>query len=289
VTAPATFSPNGDGVAETAAIRWTSDESASGTVSLLRGSTVLRRWSVSSSFGSTITWNGRTTSGASVSDGPVRIRVAVRDRAGNLTTTDRVITLDRTLGFATWSRHFYPQDHDALAATSKFTFRLVRAASVSLRVVAADGHVVRTVWTDRSMAAGAKSWTWDGRIAGGAFAAPGRYQAVVTARSWVGTTELRRAVVVDAFIVSAPASVKAGSAFTLHLRSTEPLSVRPSVTLAQSGRPAVTKSVTRLADGSYTVTFTSAPGVTGAATLTISAKDSGGRTNATVIRIPVVG
>jgi len=289
VTAPATFSPNGDGVAETAAIRWTSDESASGTVSLLRGSTVLRRWSVSSSFGSTITWNGRTTSGASVSDGPVRIRVAVRDRAGNLTTTDRVITLDRTLGFATWSRHFYPQDHDALAATSKFTFRLVRAASVSLRVVAADGHVVRTVWTDRSMAAGAKSWTWDGRIAGGAFAAPGRYQAVVTARSWVGTTELRRAVVVDAFIVSAPASVKAGSAFTLHLRSTEPLSVRPSVTLAQSGRPAVTKSVTRLADGSYTVTFTSAPGVTGAATLTISAKDSGGRTNTTVIRIPVVG
>ena len=124
VTAPATLSPNRDGLADAVAIKWTSDETASGTVSLLRGSTVLRRWSVSASTGSTITWNGRTTSGASVSDGPVRIRVAVRDRAGNLTTTDRILTVDRTLGFPSWSRHFYPQDRDALAATSTLSFKL---------------------------------------------------------------------------------------------------------------------------------------------------------------------
>jgi flagellar hook assembly protein FlgD len=289
VTASTSVSPNGDGVADKATIRWTSDESASGTVSLLRGTSVLRRWTVSGSTGSTIIWDGRTTSGASVSDGAVRIRVAVRDRAGNLTTSDRLITVDRTLGFPSWSRHFYPQDRDALAPTSTVKFRLTRSAVVSMRILAADGHVVRTIWTDRSMAAGTKSWIWDGRVTGGALAAPGRYQALITARSSVGTSELRRWVVADAFLVTAPASVPAGASFTLRFRTVEPLSVRPTATLVQAGRSPVTKAVTRLADGSYAVTFTAASGVTGVASVTISAKDSGGRTNTTVVRVPVAG
>ena len=289
VAASTTISPNGDGVADRATIRWSSDERASGTVYVLRGSTVLRRWTVSGSTGSTITWNGRTTSGASISDGPVRLRVAVRDRAGNLTATDRIVHIDRTLGFPAWTRHFYPQDHDALAATARISFRLARSASVTLRIVAADGRVVRTVWTGRWMRAGTKTWTWDGRITGGAFAAPGRYQAVVTARSAVGTSEVRRWVVADAFLVSAPAKVAAGRTFTLRLRSLEPLSVRPTATLGQPGKTAVTKTVTRLADGSYSVTFTAAAGVSGIATVSVTAKDSGGRTNTTVVRLPVAG
>jgi hypothetical protein len=37
------------------------------------------------------------------------------------------------------------------------------------------------------------------------------------------------------------------------------------------------------------VTFTAASGVAGAATVTISARDSGGRTNTTVVRLSVAG
>jgi hypothetical protein len=111
----------------------------------------------------------------------------------------------------------------------------------------------------------------------------------VTARSSVGTSELRRWVVADAFLVTAPATVSSGTSFTLRVTTVEPLSVRPTATLGQSGKPAVTKTVTRLADGTYAVTFTAASGLTGVATVTISAKDSGGRTNTTVVRLSVTG
>ena len=47
----------------------------------------------------------------------------------------------------------------------------------------------------------------------------------------------------------------------------------------EPGKSPVTKTVTRRSDGSYAVTFTTAAGVTGAASVTISAKDSRGRMN----------
>jgi hypothetical protein len=51
----------------------------------------------------------------------------------------------------------------------------------------------------------------------------------------------------------------------------------------------VSKTVTRLADGTYSVTFTAVPDGTGAATVTIRAKDSAGRTNTTIVRLTVTG
>ena len=90
--------------------------------------------------------------------------------------------MDRTAGFLRWSGSFFPQDGDALAATARLTWRLTRAATTTLALYDASGGLVRTVWTNRSQAAGTRTWTWDGRLADGTYAPQGAYTAMLTVR-----------------------------------------------------------------------------------------------------------
>ena len=285
---PAAFSPNGDGIADRTVIRWTSSERASGTVAILSGSGVLRHWTLTNTVGGAAAWDGRTTTGLAVPDGHYRVRVQLRDRAGNLTTTVAIVTVDRTLRAVSWSGGFFPQDGDRLARTSRLSVTLARTATVNVRIVDAAGVTVRAVWTNRTFTAGTRSFTWDGRTSSGAYAPPGRYVAIVTATSSLATTEIRRAVVADAFAMSAPASTRVGATLTIRFRSIEVLSTRPVVSFTQPGKATIARAATRLADGSYRVTFTVASGPAGTATLRVSARDSRGGTNVTTRRIAVL-
>jgi hypothetical protein len=223
-----------------------------------------------------------------VADGRYTFRVTVKDAAGNRTVVNRTITVDRTAGFLRWSRSFHPQDGDSLLPTSRLSFVLTRTATTTLRLYDAKGALARTVWTNRVLAAGTRTWTWNGRLADGSYVPQGGYTARLTVTSALGTQLLARSVWVAAFAVTPPATpVRAGETFTVRFSAVEPLSTRPVVAWTRPGRAAVTVTATRLANGTYTATFTVVAGAAGTGSVRITAKDSGGRVNALVLPVQV--
>ncbi len=279
---PAAFSPDGDRAADTTAIRWSADEPVTATVKIYRGTTLVRSFAVTrAATTGAIRWDGKDRSGRKVADGTYQARIQLTDAAGNRGAGAVAVKVDRTAGWLRWGpTAFYPQDGDTLARTSKVTFRLSRTASTTLQVVDATGAVVRTAWTNRRLAAGTPGWTWDGRNGAKVFVARGTYTAVLTATSALGTTTLRRSIVVDAFSVRPSATtLTAGQVLTVKFTTVEPLKTRPLVTFTQPGRAPVAKTATLVSTGRYTVSFKVAAGGAGAATLRIAARDSSGRPN----------
>ena len=196
--------------------------------------------------------------------------------------------MDRSAGFLRWSRSFYPHDGDALLPTSRLSFTLARTATTTIGLYDADGTLVHTVWSNRAVAAGTRSWTWNGKLADGSYAPQGGYTARLTVTSSLGTQVLSRPVRASAFAVTPSATtVKPGTSLVIRFSTIEPLATRPVVTWTQPGRSAVTITSTRLADGTYRATFTVAAGGDGAGAIRISAKDSGGRVNAMTVPIRV--
>jgi len=282
------FSPNRDGAADSVVLGWTGPETVTGTASIWRGATRVRSWKVTAGTGGSVTWNGRTTAGAAVVDGRYRFRVDVKDRGGNRTVVNRTITVDRTAGFLRWSQSFFPQDGDPLLPTSKVTFRLTRTAATTLRLYDANGVLVRTVWTGRRLAAGSRSWTWNGKLADGTSVPQGRYEARLEATSSIGTQQLSGSVWAAAFAATpSAATVRVRGRLTIRFATIEALSTRPAVSWTQPGRATVTVKATRLADGTFRATFRVFPGKAGAGKVRISAKDSGGQVNAMVLPIRV--
>ncbi|HEX7472405.1 MAG TPA: FlgD immunoglobulin-like domain containing protein, partial [Candidatus Limnocylindrales bacterium] len=277
---PSPISPNGDGTADSAVLHWASSEPVSGTVSVRHGARVVRGWSLAGRAGGTIAWNGRDAKGHTVPDGAYRVRVDGFDATGNRTIVERTVVVDGSAGFLRWATSaFDPQDGDQLQPTSRLTFRTTRTARVSLAIVDARGVVVRGVWAARTVTAGAHGWTWDGRGTGGAFVAPGSYTAILTVTSPFGTTTLRRAVFAGAYLITPLATtLMAGTTLTLAFRTIETLRGRPVVTFRETGLAPVSRTATRLSDGSYRVTFPVRPGK-GPASVLIAAVDSGGHVN----------
>jgi hypothetical protein len=116
----------------------------------------------------------------------------------------------------------------------------------------------------------------------------GRYTLELTATGSLGTTVLRRAVVLDAFVATPSATaVAAGQTLAVRFRSAEPLARTPRASFTQSGRAAVAMTVTRLADGSYRATVRVAAGAPGPAKVTMSGVDVAGGRNTTSLVITV--
>ena len=285
---PAAISPDADGVADSARLAWTASESATGMLRVLRGTTVIRSWTIGGTAGA-VAWKGRDAAGRTVADGRYTVAITGWDALFNRATTAIPLVVDRTVGRFGWDRAaFYPQDGDRLVPTATVSVRVARSARLSLRVLDASGAVVRTAWSNRAFAAGTAAWRWDGRTGSRAWAPSGRYVAELTAVGPYGTTVLRRSVVADAFIVT-PATVapRAGSRLSVTFRSVEPLAAAPTATFRQAGGALVRMSVTRLSGGSWRATVTVAAGAPGPATVTLLGRDSAGGRNSTTLGVTV--
>ena len=279
LTTPRSFSPNGDGTADTARLAWTASEHVTGTIRVERGTTIVRSWAITKATSGAVGWNGRTASGAAVADGTYTVRVTGRDAAGNAASTTSTVVVDRTLSTLRWSAAgFYPQDGDAITARSTISVALARTAVVTGGIYAGT-TLVRPFWSNVTLKAGPHGWTWDGRTASGTFVKPGVYTARVSARTALGTTTLTRSIVVDAFDVTLSATtLRAGGTLTVTLRTIEPLRTVPTVTFSQAGRTAVRKTATSLGSGRYRVTFAVLAG-SGPARIDILARDSANGVN----------
>jgi flagellar hook assembly protein FlgD len=283
---PGALSPDGDDVADRVRLRWAADEPATGTLRVLRGTRVVRSWTIDGT-GGTVAWDGRDAAGRVAADGRYAVSVTGSDALENRTTSSVPLVVDRTAGWLRWDpTAFHPQDGDRLAPTATVSVRVARATRLTLQVLDASGAVVRTAWRDREMARGTASWRWDGRAADGAWAPPGRYVAELTAVGPYGTTVLRRAVVADAFTAALSSETpRAGSRLSVTFRSVEPLATVPSATFRQAGGAPVRMAVVRLADGSWRATV--AAGGPGPATVTLLGRDTGDGKNRTTLTVTV--
>jgi flagellar hook assembly protein FlgD len=279
-TAPASFSPNRDGASDTARLAWTSNESITGTARVYRGTTLVRSWTIAGGTSGAVTWTGTNSAGALVADGTYSFRVTARDAAGNLTVRTAAVKVDRTLSTLRWSAPaFYPQDGDRIAAASKVTFSTARSATVSAAIYAGS-TLIRTIWTNRTLAAGPHVWTWNGRNNAGALVDRGTYVVKVTATSAIGTTSLTRSVVADAFSTTVSSgAVAAGQTLTVTVATTEALRASPTIAFIQPGKAAVRKTAVSLGGGRYRASFVVVAGAAGTGSIVISARDTAGGLN----------
>ena len=286
--AAAAISPDGEGIADTVRLRWTSAEPTRGILRVLRGTTMVRAWAIDGVSGGA-TWNGRDAAGRTVADGRYTVAVTASDALANRATARIHLVVDRTVGTLRWDRTaFSPQDGDRLLPTATITVRVARATRLTLRVLDASGAEIRVAWRDRAFAAGTAAWRWDGRTSDGAWAPQGRYVAELTAVGPYGTTVLRRSIAAAAFVATPlTATPAAGSVLTVTFRSVEALAAPPTAALRQAGGKPVRMSVTRLSGGSWRATVTVAGGAPGPATVTLLGRDAAGGRNRTTLVVTV--
>ena len=284
------FSPDGDGWQDRVVLRVDGGEPVGAAISIRdRSGRIV--WSASAplSAAPTVTWKGRDRRGRTLKDGTYRLLAKVTDAAGNRSTLSGTVRIDRTAGFLHPTPGlFFPHDGDALARTTKVSFKLRGRATTTLRVIDAKGAIVRTAWKARVRPAGATVWVWDGRDGRGAMLPRGVYRLELMATAGGTTQVVRRAVQMDAFAIAPSSSAPTpGSRLMLVIRSAEPLDTPPRVTIAQPGATARTVTAARLADGRYRAVLTLATGVTGSAIITVKGVDIQGKANATVLKLSV--
>jgi peptidoglycan-N-acetylglucosamine deacetylase len=117
----------------------------------------------------------------SASDGPITLRATATTSGGPVAATEGVV-VDNTapnVGVVIVPRWFSPNG-DGRKDVAHARVTLSEPASVTVRVVNADGVVVRTLASGASAPKGTSSFTWNGR-AGGRRAPDGRYGIVARA------------------------------------------------------------------------------------------------------------
>jgi hypothetical protein len=215
------------------------------------------------------------------------LEAELTDASGNRVVQRQPVTVDRTVGKLRWAPTAFLPDGDALAEEAGLSFRLTREATMSLRIEDATRRIVRNAWKDKAGDAGTVSWTWDGRDGHRDLVAPGRYVAVLSVEGKLGASELRRTVIVDAFLVTlSTRDPAAGDTVTATIRSEEPLRSAPTITFTQAGLAPVKVKATKTGPGTYAATLSVAAGP-GPATIVVAARDTGGGTNVTRLAVTV--
>jgi len=150
------ISPNGDRQADQTTLSWAADERISGTARMLgRDNATVRRWTVAGATAGSWVWNGKNAAGATVADGRYTLRLVGLDRAGNQTTRDLQVRVDRTIRSLAWARSaFTPR----AGQKDRFTLVLRRKATVTVAIYQGS-TLVRRIWTGRALAAGTYGWT----------------------------------------------------------------------------------------------------------------------------------
>jgi hypothetical protein len=241
--APGTFSPNGDGQADSAKIRFEPGESGTARVSVIGDADkVLRRltdWSAVGAAAQSVTWDGRISVGGKLvaaPEGRTVVEIAMRDLAGNSAQVRRAVIVDRTLGFSAATPQICSPNGDGVRDTVAVAFKLTRGADVTVSLDR-GADVLRTIKAGE-LAAGPQSLTWDGKVAGGAYAESGKYDLRVTAHSSVGVTSVAEPLTVDRFrprfSVPATASATLGKTARVAFSVRDPYSATVKVTVAVS-------------------------------------------------------
>ncbi|MFL5758008.1 MAG: OmpL47-type beta-barrel domain-containing protein [Chloroflexota bacterium] len=286
---PATFSPNGDGLADTVGIRHQLSEPAVVTARVVdAGGTLVRSFATPAQGPGAVVWDGRRTDGTFAPRGVYTVSLTARDRAGNVSgsLTTSVALYPDFVGGTRSTGIFFPQDGDAVAKTVTIGFTLRAAATVRLEVLDATGKVVRTIVA--SKAAGAAQVSWNGRTNAGTYAPQGKYVLRVTASSGTLHETKQFGVTAAAFAITPSATVaRRGQTLTVTAVSAEPLSTTPRLVVHQPGLAAYGYTMCHVSGSTWRVTFTVHSGSTGTVGLAVVARDRSSAVQSSVVWIPL--
>ena len=239
---PASFSPNGDGQAETASVSYSPAEACSIRVGILdAGGDVVRwlqGWHAREARSYTVSWDGRVTSGSGLvaaAEGVYRFDVERRDEAGNIARQGLKVTLDKTLarpgrhpGHDLPGRRRRPRHHQARihadAQGRRHGARRWSATRSSARWRWATSPPARTRWCGT-----------DGPAPASTSPAPGP-TFTVTAVSAIGESSVTKGLVVDLYrprlYAAAGKTTSAGTATKLSCKAVDPFSAKVDVSYA---------------------------------------------------------
>jgi flagellar hook assembly protein FlgD len=284
-TAPVVFSPNGDGVADSARFGFTSTEAGSilGKVRNAAGTTIGSFTQAMPAGAGSATWDGATSAGGTAPDGTYSVALAPRDRAGNVGASIATsVDVYKALGFVKASvSAFYPSDLDTLSRTVRFSFVLASPATVTTDLLGPTGAVVRPLLAAVEMAAGSSTWTWDGRLANGKLAPRGTYRLRVQATDGTRSVTQAAKVTLDAFRMTISDTTPGrGQLVTIKVVTTEKLATLPKIRVEQPGVARRIVATHKVATSTYAVTVRLARGGTaGTLGFKVVATDSKGGSN----------
>jgi flagellar hook assembly protein FlgD len=256
------FTPNGDGVTDTMALKFTVDKEAfvDMVVRNSNGDVVRTLTGWSPGGAGSANWDGRNSSGQFVADGGFTVTATPRNRAGsegNTRTTDvNVFTTMKSPSVA--PAHFYASDGDSLASQSNMKVTLQAPAKLWWKVVDKNGSVVRTFVNGVDSSAGQQTATWDGKDNAGNYVADGTYYSVTTTETSAGTYYHSLPIDMKAFRLTTAAlmPLKKGAKVKFYVYTAEPLSARPKVRVTWPGLAPKTFSTSAVAGGGYSVAIT---------------------------------
>lgn len=276
------FAPNGDGYRETVALTATNSEPGGFTVRVRNSAGALvRKYTVANGSGpTTVTWDGRNSSGSVVPDGQYILRISPSDPFGNTGVaaerTVRVISALRSV--ASSKVLFYPQDLDSLAKTTTLSFVLARPMNVTWTLRSAAGAIVSTHYDAVARPTGTTSWAFDGRRTDGTMLPTGRYVSYVLATD--GSVTATQAVAFDAqAFVLRPSDTTPGRGQLITMRATtaEPLSTAPRLYITQPGKATWSVAMTKTSSTTYKATVRlKKGGRSGTASFQVRGRDSKG-------------
>ncbi len=288
VTAPAVFTPNGDGVGDTLPIAYDLSAPATLAASVVSGTgQVVRYMAVPVAAGAgRITWDGTNDAGVVVPDGAYAIRltpVGLNGLAGGtVQLSARVLTAIK--GARAVPAVFYPLDHDGIADRTSLSMTLTQPATVTWTVEDMHGRTVRTFWRDQVSPAGTWTAPWngtgDGATPGTYVALPaGEYLSVISATTPAGTILTRTAVWMLPFRLVAAAAASPGQTVSVTILSAEPLRAAPRLTVIQPGLSAYAVTATRTsANGlAFRAVFRLRAGSAGPVSLRVAGTELSGR------------
>jgi flagellar hook assembly protein FlgD len=240
----------------------------------------------------TVSWNGRDGAGKALPDGRYTVTLAPVDVAGNPGDTAGAVAVDVYAALSALARtpgQFFPQDADTLAPRTKATWTLLAPATVTVDVRDKAGTVVRTAYADRSLPAGATSWSWNGRRDDGTFAPRGLYRIVVQATNGTQRAVQAVTVIADAFkLTTSVTTAVRGRSMTITARTSEPLSSTPVLVITEPGLAARTVTMTKVSSTTWTAKLTPKTSAdAGTLSLRVKAKDSLGGANASIVKLPL--
>ena len=288
---PASFSPDGDGIADKLVIDHKLSEPAYVDVNISdAGGSSVRRFSDWSEQGpgSTV-WDGLNDGGKRVADGLYHVSLTPRDKAGNTGASHSINALVlTTLRAPTRSRPAIDvRDGDSLATSVRFGVTLAHDAKVTWRVVDAGGTTVFTHLASQPMSAGNLAWSWGGMNSSGSPVANGAYRAVVSATDADGTVQYVRNVYVGPYRLRISDSTPArGQRVKVSVYSTEPQKGAPALTITQPGLAAYTLNMARVSDTHARLFLTlKRGGNAGTVTFQITGTDTGGQVESQTVTL----
>jgi flagellar hook assembly protein FlgD len=242
------FSPNGDTYIDNARLKFECAEPVVMRVSVLddAGTLLLKLvgWKSVGTRRVIVPWDGKIPVDEVLKRAPeglYRVKLEVRDPAGNTGVTTLPVRLDLTVGFLTPAPPAFSPNGDGVKDETLLGFTLTRPATV--RAVIQLGDVAVRTFELGALAAGVHGVTWEGLDDAGLALGSGVYRARVDVDSGLGASAAAKSVTLDRTKprITAPltASVTLGST----------LRMRYSVTDTWSPTAKVTVTIARASDG----------------------------------------